>query len=154
MLHNSLCLPYKLYCCEICGRASAYLLNKITLLQKKMFRLVNKAFYREHTKPFLKLSNIPMFSDLLQYAMSILMFKAFHNLFPASIQNIYKIHLNIRSSRRRNMFSINYCRTNLRRHCTSNVGKRLWNDLPVDLKNISSIYLFKKNMKFSFLQGY
>ena len=37
------------------------------------------------------------------------------------------------------MFSINYSRTNLRRHCTSKVGKRLWNDLPVDLKNISSI---------------
>ena len=52
------------------------------------------------------------------------------------------------------MFSIDYSRTNLRRHCTSIVGKRLWNDLPVDLKNISSIYLFKKNMKFSFLQGY
>ena len=52
------------------------------------------------------------------------------------------------------MFSINYSRTNLRRHCTSNVGKRLWNDLPVDLKNISLIYLLKKKMKFSFLQGY
>ena len=24
MLYNSLCLPYMLYCCEICGRASAY----------------------------------------------------------------------------------------------------------------------------------
>ena len=35
MLYNSLCLPYMLYCCEIWGRASAYLLNKITLLQKK-----------------------------------------------------------------------------------------------------------------------
>ena len=154
MLYNSLCLPYMLYCCEIWGRASAYLLNKITLLQKKMIRLVHKAFYREHTKPLFKLSNILMFSDLLQYAMSILMFKAFPNLLPANIQNIFKIHVNIRSSRRQNMFSINYSRTNLGRHCTSNVGKRLWNDLPVDLKNISSIYLFKKNMKFSFLQGY
>ena len=35
-----------------------------------------------------------MFSDLLQYAMSILMFKAFHN--PANIQNILKNHINIR----------------------------------------------------------
>ena len=55
MLYNSLCLPYMLYCCEICGRASAYLLNKITLLQKKMIRLVLKAFDREHTKPLFKL---------------------------------------------------------------------------------------------------
>ena len=65
MLYNSLCLPYMLYCCEIWGRASAYLLNKITLLQKKMIRLVHKAFYREHTKPLFKVSNILMFSDLL-----------------------------------------------------------------------------------------
>ena len=143
-----------LYCCEIRGRASAYLLNKIALLQKKMIRLVHKAFYRKHTKPLFKFSNILMFSDLLQYAMSILMFKAFHNLLPANIQNIYKIHKNIRSSRRQNMFFKNYSRTNLRRHCTSNVGKRLWNDLPVDLKYISSIYIFLNNMKFSFLQGY
>ena len=124
MLYNSLCLPYMLYCCEIRGRASAYLLNKITLL--KMIRLVHKAFYREHTEPLFKLSNILMFSDLLQYSMSILLFKAFHNLLPANIQNIFKIHINIRSSRRQNMFSINYSRTNLRRHCTSNVRKRLW----------------------------
>ena len=141
MLYNSLCLPYKLYCCGIWGRASAYRLNKITLLQKKNIRLVHKAFYREHTKPLFQISNILMFSDLLQYAMSILMFKAFHNLLPANIQNIFKIHINIRSSRRQNMFPINYSRTN----CT-NVGKRLWNDLPVDLKNISSIYLFKNNI--------
>ena len=152
MLYNSLCLSYMLYCCEIWGRASAYLLNKITLLQKKMIRLVLKAFDREHTEPLFKLSNILMFSDLPPYAMSILMFKAFHNLLPANILNIFKIHINIRSSRRQNMFSINYSRTNLRRHCTFNVGKRLWNDLPVDLKNISLIYIFKKNMKFSFLE--
>ena len=105
-----------------------------------MITLVHKDFYRENTKPLFKISNIPMFSDLLQYAMSILMFKAFHNLLPANIQNIFKIHINIRSTRRQN-----YSCTNLRRHCTSNVGKGLWNDLSVDLKNISSIYLLIKN---------
>ena len=76
------------YCCEIWGRASAYLLNKITRLQKKMIRLVHIAFEREHTKAFFKLLNIFMFSDLLKYAMSILFFKAFHNLLPVNIQNI------------------------------------------------------------------
>ena len=42
------------------------------------------------------------------------------------------------------MYSINYSRTKLRRQCTSNVGIRLWNDLPIDISNISSIYLFKQ----------
>ena len=45
---------------------------------------------------------------------------------------------------------MNYSSTNLRRHCTSNVGKRLWNDLPVDLKNISSIYLIQKEHEVQF----
>ena len=45
------------------------------------------------------------------------------------------------------MFSINYYRTNLGRQytrCTLNVGIRFWNDLPIDITNISSIYLFKQ----------
>ena len=142
MIYNSLCLPYMLYCCKIWGRASAYLLNKITLLQKKIIRLVHKAFYREHTKPLFKLSNIPMFSDLLQYAMSILMFKAFHNLLHANIQNFIKL----------NKYKIKYEAKHVFHKLF--LHKRLWNDLPVDLNNISSIYLFKKNMKFSFLQCY
>ena len=29
MLYNTLCLPYRLYCCETWGRANGYLLNKI-----------------------------------------------------------------------------------------------------------------------------
>ena len=33
MLYDSVCLSYMLYCCEIWGGASGYLLNKITLLQ-------------------------------------------------------------------------------------------------------------------------
>ena len=104
MLYNSLCLPSMLYCCEIWGRASGYLLNKITLLQKKFIRMVHTTCYLEHTKPLFELSFIFTFPDLLEYAMAILMFKAFHNLLPINIQNIFQIHINIRSSRRKKCF--------------------------------------------------
>ena len=42
------------------------------------------------------------------------------------------------------MFSINYSGTNLMRQCTFNVGKNLLDDLPVDLKNISSMIFSKR----------
>ena len=154
MLYNSLCLPYMLYCCEIWGRASGYLLNKITLLQKKFIRMVHRTCYLEHTKPLFKLSFILTFPDLLEYAMAILMFKAFHNLLPINIQFFFQIHINIRSSRRKNMFSIKYSCTNLRRQCASNAGIRLWNALPDDITNISSIHLFKRHIKSSYLHCY
>ena len=62
---------------EIWGRGSGYLLNKITLLQKKFIRMFHRTCYPEHTKPLFKLSFILTFPDLLGYAMAILMFKAF-----------------------------------------------------------------------------
>ena len=68
--------------------------------------------------------------------MSILMFKAFHNHRNiVNIQKIFKIRINIRSISRKNMFSINYSHTNLKRQCTLIVGIKLRNDLAVDLKN-------------------
>ena len=126
MLYNSLCLPYMLYCCEIWGRASGYLLNEITLLQKKFIRMVHRACYLEHTQPLFKLSFILTFPDLLEYAMAILIFKVFYNLLPINIQFFFQIHINI----------------------------RLWNALPDDITNISSIHLFKRHIKSSYLHCY
>ena len=125
-----------LYCCKIWGRASGYLLNKITFSQKKFIRMVHRTCYLEHTKPLFKLSFILTFPDHLEYAMATLMFKAFHNLLPINIQFFFQIYINIRSGRRKNMFSIKYSRTNLRRQCVSNTGIRLWNALPDDITNI------------------
>ena len=69
--------------------------------------MVHKTCYLEHTKPLFKLSFILTFPEFLKYAMVILMFKAFHNLLPINIQNLFQIDINIRSSRRKNMFSEN-----------------------------------------------
>ena len=80
--------------CEMRVSASAYLLNKITLLQKSMIR----AFYREHTKPLFNPSYILFFLNLLnmlKHAMAIL-FKAFYNFLRGNIQYIFKTHINIR----------------------------------------------------------
>ena len=77
--------------------------------------------------------------------MAILMFKAFHSLLQISMQNLFQIHINIRSSRTTNMFSIKYSRSNLRRQCASNAGIRLWNALPDDITNYLQ-YIYSKDI--------
>ena len=54
------------------------------------------------------------------------------------------------------MFPIKYSRrpTNLRRQCASNAGIRLWNALSDDITNISSIDIFKRHIKSSYLHCY
>ena len=67
MLYNSLCLPYMLCCCEIWGRASTCILNKMTLLQTTMIRLV----HRKHTNHSL---NFPIFSCFQIYSSMLCQF--------------------------------------------------------------------------------
>ena len=62
-------LSYVFCCCAILGKASGYILNKITLLQKKFIRMGHIFFYLEQTKPLFKLSFILTFPNLLEYAM-------------------------------------------------------------------------------------
>ena len=52
------------------------------------------------------------------------------------------------------MLSMKYSRTNLRRQCALNAGIRLWNALPDDIANISSIHIFERYIKSSYLHGY
>ena len=89
MFYNSMCLPYITYCSEIWRNASAYALNKIMLLQKKWIRMVHKAKYLDHKKPlFLSSKSLP-FHELVKYSTLLLMYKAFHDLLPHNVQNIF-----------------------------------------------------------------
>ena len=111
MLYNIMCLPNISYCCEIWGNASAYALNKFFLPQKKWIKIVHKANYLDHTKPLFILSKYLPFNELAKYSTLLLMYKAFHNLRPHNVQNIFEININNRSNRRPNRFSVKCVRS-------------------------------------------
>ena len=58
----------------------------ITVLQKRVVRLICGARRLDHTNPLFKQLGILKFVDLVKFKTSIIMFKAYHNVLPDSLQ--------------------------------------------------------------------
>ena len=92
MLYCSLFLPYINYCSEIWGNTYATNVECITVLQKRVVRLICGARRLDHTNPLFKQLGILKFVDLVKFKTSIIMFKAYHNVLPDSLQKIFNLH--------------------------------------------------------------
>ena len=58
------------------------------------------------------------------------------------------------NTRSRNTFIVRYSRTNLKAMCISVWGVKLWNALPVNIKEIRSLHTFKIKVKAYLLSYY
>ena len=67
-------LPYINYCSEIWGNTYATNVECITVLQKRVVRLVCAARRLDHTNPLFKQLGILKFADLVKFNTSIIMF--------------------------------------------------------------------------------
>lgn len=77
------------------------------------------------------------------------MFRVHHNSLPTNIQKHFSTYQSVyylRSDEDRN-FSIPKFRTTMKSFCVSVAGVKLWNDLSLDLKQCSSMKIFKKKYK-------
>ena len=84
------------------------------------------------------------FHDLVKYRTAIVMFKLYYGKLPTLLQSRFNRSQNIHNTRSRNTFIIRYSRTNLKAMCISVWGVKLWNALPVNIKEIRSLYTFKQ----------
>ena len=79
-----------------------------------------------------------------------LVHKALHGLAPESIQElltVYHPHRSLQSGDK-NLLVVPFARsTMVHRHVFSSVGPKLWNDLPLSLRSVSSYPEFKKLLK-------
>ena len=75
-------------------------------------------------------------------------------MMPTLLQSRFKRSQNIHNTRSRNTFIVRYSRTNLKAMCISVWGARLWNALPVYIKEIRSLYIFKIKAKAYLLSYY
>ena len=91
MLYCSYFKPYINYCSEILGNTYCTNVECITALQKRVVRLVCGARRLDHTKPLFKQLGILKFVDLVKFKTSIIMFKAYHNVLPDSLQTMFNL---------------------------------------------------------------
>ena len=116
----------------------------ITVLQKRVVRLVCGGRRLTLTNPLFKQLGILTFVDLVKCKTSIIMFKAYHNVLPDSLQFLFNLHVQIYDTRQKCTFSVHRVHTNVKSMCISIYGVKLWNSLHTDLTNCRSLQVFKK----------
>ena len=154
MLYCSLFLPYINYCSEIWGNTYCTNVECITVLQKRVVRLVYGARRLDHPNPLFKQLGILKFVDLVKFKTSIIMFKAYHNVLPDSLQKMFTLRVQIYDTRQKCTFTVHRAHTNVKSMCISIYGVKLWNSLHTDLTNSRSLQVFKKMYKLHIISLY
>ena len=88
-------------------------------------------------------------ADLVQFKSMVLMYKIYNNLMPSNILSYFcMVHMSHdHDTRQAGHFKNMYCRTTLKSMCLSVRGPVTWNKLHTDLKNSTSVNMFKKRYK-------
>ena len=74
-LYYSLIHPYMNYALEVWYCAPAYQRNKITVLQKKSVRCINKLEYNAHTAEAFRDMRLPKLDEMFDCAIAVYMYK-------------------------------------------------------------------------------
>ncbi len=156
MLYFSLIHPYFVYCNILWGGASAVALNKLILLQKRAIRMITKSEYRAPTSPLFASLGILKLPDIHQLQVLLFMYKFKNDLLPKSCSK----HVTLATADRvynfrvDNDFVLIKYKCEVRRKSIAIIGPKLWNPLPENIRNSTSIILFKKSVIGLFLENY
>ena len=125
------------------------------MIQKKVVRIIHHEERLAHTNCLFMQMHSLKFQNLVKYRTAIIMFKLYYGKLPTLLQSRFKRSQNIHNTRSRNTFIVRYSRTNLNAMCIKlERGVKLWNALPVYIKEIRSLYIFKIKAKAYLLSYY
>ena len=156
ILYNSLVLSHINYCNIIWGNCSTTKLNSLLLLQKRAVRTITNSCYLSHTEPLFHRLKTLRIKDIHTLQTGIFMYKYTHNQLPPLFHNIYNLNSNIHTYPTRH--SLDYHLENpkiiLAQKSIRHHGPDVWNSLPHNLKQCSTLYSFKASLKKHILSKY
>ena len=154
ILYCSLILPYLTYCVEVWGNTYKTTTKPIYMLQKKAIRIINHSDYLSPTNPLFIKTKALKFEDLVELNTAVIMFKAYKNILPTCMQELFKKRESKYALRGTCIYEKGSANSNLKGRCLSVKGVNLWNSLDNDLKMCTNINKFKRIFKNKVLNKY
>ena len=150
LIYFSLIYPYLLYGAEIWGGACRTYLNSLSVIQKKLIRIMNFKGRYEHTTTLFHENKMFKLSDVINLQTGIFIYNALNTPvdcgFELPVQNII--------TRRPTDLRIPSCRTSHSQQSIAYRGVKFWNQLSQETRNATSRDLFKSKIKQTLLDGY
>ena len=140
LLYYTLVYPYVHYGNIIWGNTYPPRLETIKKLQEKIIRIITFLDYRARTSPpFQKLTILPLDEKRNDEATALFTFNYFNRMLPVTIFFL------IQDPHQKKKKTRNYARTNYKKYSIKHKGRQIWNNLPAEIINSSSPYVFNKN---------
>ena len=148
-LANSLVSSKLDYCNSLYSGISQTSLNKLQRIQNSLAHAIkNTTKYQHITTTLKKLHWLPS-KQGIDYKTCLLTYKTLTNPQPTYLYNSLPFPLHSISTRSSDSFvlSIPYVRSSVGKRAFSVIGTRLWNSLPPDTRNSSSLPKFRSRLK-------
>ena len=155
-LYLTLVQPYLTYGIVAWHGTSINLINKLFILQKKAIRAVNFLPYNSHTNDYFKEMRILKLSDLFKMQTSQYIFKTLHSNNDDELHANLLKHSDIHNYNTRGADKFNIPKYNKSKsQCNIDFsGTKIWNSLPVNIKNSKTISEFSKEIKNLLISAY
>ena len=92
LLYNSLFLPYISYCAKVWANIYKSKLNVLTILQKRVIRLIANVSLLSQTNELVAEFKLLKFVDLVVYKTDMLIYNAYHHKLPVRLQRVFLIN--------------------------------------------------------------
>ena len=146
---NSLVFSSLFYCSSVWSGTCKGNIAKLQLVQNFAARLLSGKRKFDHITPTLKQLKLLPVSDLLYIRDAVQMYKCMNNLAPSYLSQLFTKRSQTHSflTRNRDSLQLPRCRTALAQQSFVFRGVTIWNSLPEELRNCSSIVSFKNQLK-------
>ena len=148
-LANSLVSSKLDYCNSLYSGISQVNLNKLQRIQNSLARVITNTSKYQHITPILKKLHWLPIKQRIDYKLCLLTYKTLTNQQPTYLYNGLSFPSHSVSTRSSDslVLSIPYVRSSLGKRAFSVIGPRLWNSLPPDTRNSSSLPIFRSRLK-------
>ena len=158
MLYKTIVETHFRYCNVVWGQCNETLKDKLQLLQNRAARIITKTKYEnaDHLKLLCQLGWLTV-RNLIKLDLGIFMYKSQNKLLPETAGEFHvrteEVHsYQTRSATTGNVFLPRFALSFTQRSITFS-GAKLWNEIPVIIKKVSSLDSFKEKLKAYYLQS-
>ena len=148
LFYNAYIRPHLDYCSIIWGNSTSYNINKITKLQRRACKNILRNEYTnlEEARDRLKILS---FNESVFLQKAKVMYKVANNIAPEYVTDLFRLrgnNSNETASNLRSVFNRNFLipkpSIGLFKSSLSYSGALIWNSIPIDIKNATSIHSF------------
>jgi hypothetical protein len=154
LFYNSYVLPHMDYCATIWGNCLKNTKYQIVKMQKRAARLILDTSLDTPSSQMFKDLKWQIFPDRVNFHKAVLIYKSLNNLAPTYMKDLFQLNSEVHSYPLRctdsNKLFMQKPKTEYFRHSLSYSGPIIWNSLPDNVRDATSLEMFKSRyMKYN-----